>query len=62
MFIAKIYGAIWILSILTFLVVFLTGLLSTITLIAFGMYIIGLLFIGMIGVLPSMTESFMPPK
>jgi hypothetical protein len=62
MFLAKIYTAIWILSILIFLVAFLTGFLSPVSLIVFGKFFIGLIFIGLIGVIPSMAESFMPPK
>ncbi|MEZ5345460.1 MAG: hypothetical protein R2681_07900 [Pyrinomonadaceae bacterium] len=62
MYLAKVYGVIWILSILILLVTFLTGFLSSIVLLAFGKFFVGLIFMGLIGVIPSMAESFSPKK
>lgn len=62
MFLARVYGVVWIFSILAFFGTFLTGYLSSIALIAFGKFFIGLIFIGLIAVLPSVAESYSPPK
>lgn len=62
MLLARMYSVAWILSILIFLVTYLTGLLRPIAMIAFGKFFIGLIFIGMIAVLPSIAGSLSPQE
>lgn len=61
MFLARIYGVIWILSIATFLATSIAGFLSPITLVVFGKFFVGLIFMGLIAVLPSIAGSFSQP-
>lgn len=52
MLIAKIYGLIWLFVAATAAVLYLTGFLSPLVSILFGKIFIGLIFIGIIGLLP----------
>jgi hypothetical protein len=55
--ILKIYGSIWFLFALTGGVLFLTGLFGLMTAIVFGFITFGLIWFGMLGILPMLAES-----
>ena len=56
MLIARIYGLIWLFVAAIGAVLYLTGYLSPIVLILFGKIFIGLIFMGLIGLLPLWAE------
>lgn len=60
MSIARIYSLIWIVSVAAAGLLFLTGLFTASSLIVFGMFFIGLIFMGIVAVLPSSVGSQAP--
>lgn len=53
----KIYGSIWILSILFVGVLYLAGLSAVMTGVVFGFLAFGLIWFGMLGILPILAEG-----
>jgi len=58
----KIYGMIWLAVALLMLVLFVTGTLTLTLIVAFGFVIFGLVFMGMMGVLPASIAHPAAPK
>lgn len=55
--ILKIYGSIWFLFAMTGGVLYLTGLFGLMTAIVFGFITFGLIWFGMLGILPMLAEG-----